>query len=131
MQSSTISELASRTLVFVYGTLLSGESNHRYLAGAERIGEARTAAAFHLMDLGGFPALVAGGSTSVRGELYACDEDTLRRIDELEDHPDFFRRSPIALADGSRVQSYLLPAAEAEHYPRIASGDWRDAHRLC
>ena len=131
MQSTTLPERAvqGRTLIFVYGTLLSGESNHRYLAGAELQGEARTAPRFALMDLGGFPAMVEGGSSSVRGELYACDALTLRRVDELEDAPDYFRRATIRLADGREVESYLLPASEAACYPRIASGDWREARR--
>lgn len=121
----TEAERAGEVLVFVYGTLLRGESNHRYLSGARYVCELTTPASYDLFDLGSFPAMVAGGSTAVRGEVWACSRAVLARLDELEEHPEFFRRVPIELEDGLTVDSYLLSGAEASRHPRIASGDWR------
>lgn len=131
MESTTLPQQTQRveTLVFVYGTLLCGQSNHRFLDGARCLGEARTAPEFDLVDLGGFPALVKGGCTSVRGEVYACDSTTLRALDELEDHPEFFQRTRIRLEDGALIECYVLPAVQASCFPRIPSGDWREMRR--
>jgi gamma-glutamylaminecyclotransferase len=117
-----------RTLVFVYGTLLTGEPNHRFLKGAQLIGEAATPPVFRLHDLGAFPGLVQGGEHAVAGEIYAVDEVTLAALDRLEDHPRFYRRTSVVLTDGTQVQTYLLPPALVVGRPIIASGSWRARH---
>ena len=47
------------TLVFVYGTLKRGGSNHFLLAHQQFVGATRTGAGFALYDLEGYPGLVA------------------------------------------------------------------------
>jgi len=121
-------DVEPRTRVFVYGTLLVGESNHRYLASARLVAEARTQPAFTLHDLGAFPGLVAGGSHAVAGEVYAVDEPTLAALDRLEDHPRFYLRTSIVLASGAAVETYLLTPNHVAGCPIITSGSWR-AHR--
>ena len=54
--------------VFVYGTLLTGESNHAWLKGASCLGRWTTPPRFTLIDLGPYPVLSAGGRTAVTGE---------------------------------------------------------------
>ena len=114
--------------MFVYGTLLVGEYNHRHLTGARLVGEAKTKPAFWLHDLGPFPGLVAGGKHAVLGEVYAVDEATLAALDRLEDHPRLYRRTSIVLANRSNVETYLLTAEQVADHPVISSGSWR-AHR--
>jgi gamma-glutamylcyclotransferase (GGCT)/AIG2-like uncharacterized protein YtfP len=114
-----------RTRVFVYGTLRAGEDNHHYLRGAPLLRRAFTGPTFDLVDLGAFPALVPGGATAVAGELYDLDDATLAALDELEDHPHFYRRAEIPLDDGTLAHTYVLAGREASCYPQIASGDWR------
>ena len=53
----------SRHLVFVYGTLMTGEPNHRLQAHAQRLGRASTESAFPLGDLGAFPPWSRGWDT--------------------------------------------------------------------
>ena len=118
-------ELEVRTRVFVYGTLLAGESNHAVLAGARLVAAGRTLPVFRLHDLGEFPGLVPGGVHAVVGEVYEVDEATLAALDRLEDHPEFYRRTRIVLEDGMAVETYLLMAAQVEGTPVIASGSWR------
>ncbi len=112
-------------LVFVYGTLLSGEGNHGLLARARRLGSATTHADYELFDVGGYPGMVVGGRTSIRGEVYGVDDVILSRLDTLEGHPDYYQRTTMQLADGRDVQAYVLPEDEARGCPRIPSGDWR------
>lgn len=111
--------------VFVYGTLLSGEPNHRLLADAELVGAARTEPEFDLVSLGAFPAMVPGGGTAIAGEVYEVDPDTLEALDRLEGHPRFYRRRAVRLDDGGEVLAYLLTPDQVRGRPRITSGDWR------
>ena len=113
------------TRVFVYGSLLSKEGNHAVLRGARFLGEARTPSRFALHDLGAYPAMVEGGSHAVVGEVYEVDASLLARLDAFEGHPLFYRRTTIALEDGTSVETYLLRTAQVEGRPRIASGSWR------
>lgn len=112
-------------LVFVYGTSLRGELHHELLFGASYVGEARTSACFDLVDLGGFPALIEGGSTPVDGEVYSIDPTGVRLLDEAEDHPEYFRRTVITLEDGREVFTYVLPERQGRPYPCIPGGSWR------
>ena len=124
-------EPAARTRVFVYGTLLAGESNHSLLAHARLVTKTRTQPVFSLHDLGLFPGLVPGGRHAVPGEVYEVDEVTLAVLDRLESHPDFYRRTSIVLENGATVEAYLLTATQVADHPIIASGSWRarkDAH---
>ncbi|MGD2063612.1 MAG: gamma-glutamylcyclotransferase [Nitrospirota bacterium] len=115
------------TLLFVYGTLLRGERNHHLLHDATCLGAARTEAAYELVDVGGYPAMVPGGTTAIVGEVYAVDDPALAAIDRLENHPDFYRRTPIHLADRQWVEVYLLTRLQAGEMPRLPLGDWRAA----
>ncbi len=114
-----------KTRVFVYGTLLSGEPNHRLLGDAALVGEAKTEPAFELVSLGAFPAMVADGRTAVSGEVYEVDADTLAALDRLEGHPRFYRRRRIRLEDGGAALAYVFTAEQARGRPAIASGNWR------
>ena len=113
--------------VFVYGTLLSGEPNHRLLADAELVGAARTEPDFDLVSLGAFPAMIRGGGTAIADEVYEVDRPTLDALDRLEGHPRFYRRRAVRLDDGGEVLAYLLTPDQVRGRPRITSGDWRRA----
>lgn len=113
--------------VFVYGTLLSGQGNHWFLANARLLRTARTEPHFTFVSLGGFPGMLDGGQQSVAGELYDVDADTLAALDRLEGHPRFYRRTAITLADGTRAQTYVLPHTYSNRQI-IESGSWLE-HR--
>jgi gamma-glutamylcyclotransferase (GGCT)/AIG2-like uncharacterized protein YtfP len=119
--------MASRTRVFVYGTLRAGEPNHYLLDDHALLGRVRTEPAFELVSLGAFPAMIEGGATSVVGEVYEVDPFTLAALDRLEGHPRFYQRRTIRLEDGNEVFTYLLSPEQARGQTRIPSGDWTDA----
>src|SRR5688572_14820404 len=111
--------------IFVYGTLRKGGSNHYLIeeGGGRFVRIARTRPEFELLDLGPYPGMVAGGSTSVLGEVYVVDARLRERLDRLEDHPRWYRRTSITLADGSDVETYLLQSHPSTARS-IESGDW-------
>ena len=96
------------------------------LARARRIGSGVTEPRYELVDVGGYPAMVAGGRTQIRGEVYEIDDGTLARLDDLEGHPNYYQRQHLRLGDGRRVEAYVLPREQARGCPKIPSGDWRN-----
>jgi gamma-glutamylaminecyclotransferase len=114
----------------VYGSLLSGEDQHRRLAGSTLLRSCRTAARYTLVDLGAYPALLRRGTTSVHGEVYEVDAATLGLLDAFEGHPALFRRIPIRMSDGVAVAGYALWQTRlARGRPVVAGGDWRQRGR--
>jgi gamma-glutamylcyclotransferase (GGCT)/AIG2-like uncharacterized protein YtfP len=111
-------------LLFVYGTLMRGESNHGQLEAARFAGAAQTAPAFTLVDLGPYPAMVAGGRDAVAGELYEVDDAALARLDLFEG-PALYARTRVHLDDGREAHAYLLPRESLRGGRPIGSGDWR------
>jgi gamma-glutamylcyclotransferase (GGCT)/AIG2-like uncharacterized protein YtfP len=111
--------------LFVYGTLMRGEANHRFLATQEYLGPRRTAPAFALHDLGPYPAMVAG-SGEIEGELFAIDPGILPELDRFEGHPTLFARTEIRVGpEGERALCYLYAAPLPDSARLIACGSWR------
>jgi gamma-glutamylcyclotransferase (GGCT)/AIG2-like uncharacterized protein YtfP len=88
------------TLLFVYGTLKRGCTNHRFLEGQAFVGTARTPPGFRLFDFGGYPGIVAmpDDRDGVMGEVWSVDDAALTRLDRFEGvHEGLYRREPLAL----------------------------------
>jgi gamma-glutamylaminecyclotransferase len=106
-------------LLFLYGTLKRGGSNHAYMHGQRFLGEASTVPKYKLYDLGGYPGMVAAdaGGVSITGEIWEMDEDGLARLDELEDIEggEYAREGLTLLPPYAHLQveayRYLLPVA--------------------
>lgn len=115
-----------RVLLFVYGTLMRGQSAHALLGpGARLVAEAVTAPRFTLVDMGEYPALVEGGTTAVRGELFEIDAALLPALDRYEDVPELYERRSIEIG-GQPAIAYVLHPELSRGVAVIASGDWRD-----
>ncbi|CAM4295237.1 gamma-glutamylcyclotransferase [Vibrio agarivorans] len=116
-----IRDSSMQHLVFVYGTLRKGESNHHYLEQCDCLGTCETLPEYTLFDLGAYPAVIAGHS-SILGEVYWVNDDTLAQLDRLEDVPVEYRRETISTPFGlAWIYLYQQPA---ELDVEIASGDW-------
>lgn len=74
------------SLLFVYGTLKRGCSNHAHLAGQRFVGTARTHPGYSLFDLGGYPGIAPAPASreGVSGEVWSVDSDALARLDAFE-----------------------------------------------
>lgn len=112
-------------LLFIYGTLMSEMAAHAVLEGATPRGPARTPPSYRLVDCGAYPAMVAGGTLSVIGELYAMNHVTLARVDLHEQHPVLFQRTMIALEGGVPAFAYLLRSDQVIGRRPIRTGDYR------
>lgn len=73
-------------LLFVYGTLKRGCSNHTHLSGQRFVGNARTLPGYSLFDLGGYPGIAPSPAnlTGVSGEVWSVEPDALARLDDFE-----------------------------------------------
>jgi gamma-glutamylcyclotransferase (GGCT)/AIG2-like uncharacterized protein YtfP len=89
--------------VFVYGTLKRGEPNHHWLSNPQNgfqefLGAARMVRRFPLVIASRYnvPYLLdieeEGKGEGVLGEVYRVDCSMLAKLDELEDHPRYYRR---------------------------------------
>jgi gamma-glutamylcyclotransferase (GGCT)/AIG2-like uncharacterized protein YtfP len=102
-------------LVFVYGTLKTGERNHRHMAGARLVGPATTRhAAYSLFEYPSAsvpgriaPSVEAGGSHRIAGELYEIDDAHLARLDILERIGVDYLRTTAELSGGHLAHIYL------------------------
>ena len=110
-------------LVFVYGSLKRGETNHHWLEGASWQGEAELGGVV-LHDLGPFPMAVIGEGIAL-GEVYAVEACGLARLDKLEGYPRLYDRQVLTLRDGRRAWVYLGRPRQVRHAPVVAGGVWR------
>ena len=115
------------TRLFVYGTLRKGCGNHRRLDKSKYVGIRKTAPGFSLLCLNGLPIMVrSAGDSRVTGEMYEVTPTTMKRLDILEGHPDFYTREEIHLEDGTGAQAYLFltDLTGERDVAEIQSGDW-------
>jgi gamma-glutamylcyclotransferase (GGCT)/AIG2-like uncharacterized protein YtfP len=136
--------------VFVYGTLMRGQSNDiaRFTPAAQFLGCARVPG--QLFDLGEYPGLLLAQPMQqaawVRGEVYAIDPQLLVQLDALEEvgaslhdarrleHGDEYCRVRVQVSwldESLRSQAcppcwvYEINQAYLHGANCIASGDWR------
>ena len=132
--------LAENDLLFVYGTLLSGLSNHHHMQGALCLGPASVQGA--LFDLGEYPAMLVSGARAtpletVLGELYQIEASHWQRLDTLEEvDPESVENSMYLRVTSEvtwlasetpqklRAQVYVYNWS-LEGRPRIENGDFR------
>lgn len=121
-------ESAPRTLLFVYGTLKRGGTNHRWLGGQIYVGPARTTPGVTLYSVGEYPGLVrdAEDREGVTGELWEVDAACLARLDAFEGVPEgLYAREPFHLAE---FPAGAASRAELYRYLRKVSPSARIGH---
>lgn len=115
--------------VFVYGTLMSGFGNNRLLKNSNLEYYATTEEEYKLV-ANSIPYLLEDeGSTYVRGEVYRVNENTLRNLDSLEGHPNWYVRKIVNVItdQGDRIRAwvYFMPE-QPSGVSIIESGSYRD-----
>lgn len=114
----------SRALVFVYGTLRQGGSNHFRMAGAEFVESGSLRGRLYRIDW--YPGLVVDSAgDEISGEIYAVNPENLALLDEFEGH-EYRRiratvRTPYGVPMQAWIWEWLMPVDEGQ---RITGGDW-------
>ncbi|MFC1745111.1 gamma-glutamylcyclotransferase family protein [Candidatus Riflebacteria bacterium] len=120
--------MENENLIFVYGTLRRGLSNHaQFLSDSEYIGTAKTVEKY-AMYADGIPYVVTAEPHSIiTGEVYRVNEQTLAEIDRLEGHPDYYFRVKveIILMNRERIMAWLYFCREKRGV-LLKSGDFLD-----
>lgn len=115
----------SEHLIFVYGTLRHGQGNHRLLVRSKFLGMAKTKRQYALYG-SGVPFLSRTKAISqVTGEVYTVDDATLSRLDQLEGHPDAYKRerAEAVLQDGTELITWIY-FCDTPRGDLIESGDF-------
>lgn len=95
--------------LFIYGTLKKGGALSANMKGQSFLGNVKTLPEYKLYKIGWFPGLVedAEHGTSIEGELYEVDDNTVAVLDRVEGVPSLYRREPVKIQDQEDVQSYF------------------------
>lgn len=114
--------------LFVYGTLMRGEGAHRLLERwkARFLGSPRTPPAYTLVEAAGgaYPALVAGGTRAIEGELFAIDAAALPALDAYEEAPAVYQRIAERFEGYGEAWVYVIRPAHAAGLPEWPRPRW-------
>lgn len=114
--------------VFVYGTLRKGDIRNGVLQEMQDLGQAKfikdttTYGIYKMVDVGAFPGIIEGGTTSIVGEVWEIDKYTKQYLDLMEGVPLLYQDKPIKIEGEKGVYAYFL--VRHKGYPEIKSGDW-------
>ena len=114
--------------LIVYGTLMSGERNHRFCRNAISITPCSITGT--LYDTGyGFPAFVPEGDHTVAAELLEIPFEDWEAVDRLEGYPRLYDRLmfPAKLADGTDTTGWVYVMHNLPEMAQIIeSGNWKE-----
>ena len=107
-------------VIFVYGTLKRGFHNHALLANSKFVGTGRVPG-FDLFRAG-IPFAVPGDG-EIHGELFSVSDSVLARLDALEGHPTWYRRTPVTVTVAESVENVIQREAEMYVYQGGGRGE--------
>lgn len=114
-------------LLFVYGTLKRKGINNfviTELCNGRFIGEAQSDPFFTMIDLGLYPAVVIGGNTAIKGEVFEID--SIEAVDRLEGYPRHYDRKLVDTPFGSAWMYFQHRSISSkDNYDTVPSGEWK------
>lgn len=117
-----INEYFSTRKVFVYGTLMNGESNHHFLESSTCLGKAAIEG-YDMYNVGGFYPAIIPGNARIIGELYEVPENDMTSIDMLEGEGSLYIRKCEITTDNELAYIYEY-AQDTEGLDKIDS--WKE-----
>lgn len=122
----------SKTIVAVYGTLLSGLHNHCLLehvpGDVKFLGKAESKFFGTMYSSGGFPILsLLDPDSKVKVELYKVGEKTLHLLDQLEGYPGWYDRTERTFYSetGELVKAWIYHQDHEQELEVCPEGDWK------
>ena len=117
----------NETNIFVYGSLRAGLPLNDALSNSSFIQTVKSESKYTMYDLGAFPCIRKNGETSIVGDLYSVDDDTLARLDMIEGIPTLYQRDFIDIKGwdnpDTEIYAYFF-SNEVYATPTVESGDW-------
>ena len=116
--------------LIVYGTLMSGERNHRFCRNAVNITPCTVTGT--LYDTGyGFPAFVPEGENTVAAELIEIPFEDWEAVDRLEGYPRLYDRLmfPAKLADGTDTTGWVYVMHNLPEMAQVVESGSRKEYR--
>jgi gamma-glutamylcyclotransferase (GGCT)/AIG2-like uncharacterized protein YtfP len=86
------------TNIFVYGSLRKGMGLNPVLSTSKLLGTVKTLPKYTMYDLGAFPCITKNGDSSIVGDIYEVDLDTLSQLDMIEGVPNLYYRDEIEIS---------------------------------
>lgn len=114
----------NREIIFVYGTLRTGGSNHHRMADAMPLGAGTVRGRLYRIDW--YPGILLDDlGDAVCGEAFSVDAATLAELDAFEG-AEYRRVRTVVSRDGAPpveawIWEFLMPVAELREIP---GGDW-------
>ena len=117
----------SQHLIFIYGSLRRGcaRSMSIRFPRAKFIADAQVSGS--LYDLGAYPGLqLSESNSSVVGEVYEVDDETLKQLDDFEESSHYLRRQVEISLGARRSKGWTYEPNPEFHslHKLITSGDW-------
>ena len=117
-----INEYFSTRKVFVYGTLMNGESNHHFLENSKCLGKAAIEG-YDMYNVGGFYPAIIPGNARIIGELYEVPNEDMPSIDILEGEGSLYIRK-CEITIGNELAYIYEYAQDTEGLDKIDS--WKE-----
>ena len=105
-QIKSVNEYFSNRNVFVYGTLMNGETNNHYLENSKFSGMA-TIEGYEMYSMGGYPAIIDGDGIII-GELYQVPNIDIPSIDMLEGEGSLYIKRCETVTDSKGKSSFAF-----------------------
>lgn len=121
-----MTEISAKKRIFICGSALRGQPDHKNLQSAQFIKEASTQPRYrlHAAGDGWHPAIyeVASGGISIPGEVYELTQDEFAYLAANE--PANMYPSDIVLEDGEVLTAFLYPRELVEKYKWVDISDY-------
>ena len=105
-------------LLFAYGSLKQGFGNHPILNQSPVF--LATLKGYVLLTRGGSYPAIKAGLGMVEGEVYEITDAKLKAIDQLEGHPNYYKREIVTVIDKNTLKPF-----QAFTYVIVNTNQWR------